>query len=157
MMRSKGNNPDKPQEISFTISNGRNMRSTFVLVSIVVILTAGLINAQTVEKYSTSFSFPLTLTSANGVTTAASPLSFFRMAGHSIQKGKITLEWNIAGSTNAGTISIFSISGALVKKMVLSTRYGTTQADLGRVAAGVYFASISFGSYRQNLKLALYR
>lgn len=133
------------------------MRSTIILASIVVILAAGLISAQTVEKYSTSFSFPLTLTSAYGVKSSASPASFFRMAGRSVQKGKITLEWNIAGSGTAGAISIFSVSGALVKKVSLSTRHGATQVDLGRAAAGIYIASISYGSYRQNLKLALYR
>jgi hypothetical protein len=123
----------------------------------IICCTAGLINAQTVEKLSASFAFPTTLTSAHGVATDQKAVSFFRMAGHSLQKGKITLEWNIAGSATAGTISIFSVSGALVKKVALSARHGTTQVDLGRAAAGVYFASISFGSYRQNLKLALYR
>jgi hypothetical protein len=157
-MRSKGNNPDKPQDLVFTISKGRIMRSIKVAGFLAVIcLTAGLINAQTVEKLSASFTFPTTLTSAHGVVTDQKAVSFFRMAGHSFQKGKLTLEWNIAGSAAAGSISIFSVSGALVKKVALSTRYGTTQVDLGRIAAGVYFASISYGSYRQNLKLALYR
>jgi hypothetical protein len=123
----------------------------------IMCLSAVFINAQTVEKLSASFAFPTTLTSAYGVVTSQKAVSFFRVAGHSVQKGKITLEWNIAGSATRGTISIFSVSGALVKKVALSTSHGTTQADLGKVAAGVYFASISFGSYRQNLKLALYR
>jgi hypothetical protein len=123
----------------------------------IICFTAGLLNAQTVEKLSASFTFPTTLTSARGVVADQKAVSFFRMAGRSFQKGKITLEWNVGGSAAAGTISIFSVSGALVKKVALSTRYGTKQVDLGKVAAGVYFASISFGSYRQNLKLALYR
>jgi hypothetical protein len=123
----------------------------------IICFAAGLINAQVVEKLSASFTFPTTLTSARGVVTDQKAVSFFRMAGRSVQKGKITLEWNIAGSAAEGTISIFSVSGALVKKVALSARHGTMQADLGRAAAGVYFAAISFGSYRQNLKLALYR
>lgn len=123
----------------------------------IICLSAGLLFAQLVEKLSASFAFPTTLTSAHGIVVDQKALSFFRMAGRSVQKGKITLEWNIAGPAAAGTVSIFSVSGALVKKVALSARYGTTQVDLGRAAAGVYFASISYGSYRQNLKLALYR
>jgi hypothetical protein len=123
----------------------------------VVCFVAGLTAAQVVEKLSASFSFPTALTSARGVVTDQKALSFFRMAGRSFQKGKITLEWNIAGSATAGTISVFSVSGALVKKVAISTRCGATQVDLGKAAAGVYFASVSCGSYRQNLKCALYR
>jgi hypothetical protein len=123
----------------------------------IICFTAGMLNAQTVEKLSASFTFPTTLTSARGAAADQNAVSFFRMARRSAQKGKIVLEWNIAGSAAAGTVSIFSVSGALVKKVAVSARRGTMQADLGRVAAGVYFASISFGSYRQNLKLALYK
>jgi hypothetical protein len=123
----------------------------------IICFAAGLLNAQTVEKLSASFAFPTTLTSARGVVTDQKAVSFFRMAGRSAQKGKISLEWYYAGAATAGTISIFSVSGALVKKVALSARHGTTQVDIGRAASGIYFASISFGSYRQNLKLALYR
>jgi hypothetical protein len=123
----------------------------------IICFTAGLTNAQLVEKFSASFTFPTTLTSARAVVTDQNAVSFFRMAGHSFQKGKIILEWCCAGSATEGTISIFSVSGALVKKVGLSARHGATQVDLEKAAAGVYFASISFGSYRQNLKLALYR
>lgn len=122
-----------------------------------VCCAAGLTNAQVVEKLSATFAFPTVLTSAHGVAANQKAVSFFRMAGHSVQQGKITLEWNIAGAATEGTISIYSISGALVKKVALSARNGTTHVDLEKAAAGVYFASISFGSYRQNLKLALYR
>ncbi|HMD69108.1 MAG TPA: T9SS type A sorting domain-containing protein [Chitinivibrionales bacterium] len=123
----------------------------------IICCAAGLTSAQVVEKLSVSFSFPTTLTSVHGNGTDPKAVSFFRMAGHSVQKGKVTLEWSCAGSATEGTISIFSVSGALVKKVVLSARNGTTQVDLGKAAAGVYFAAISYGSYRQNLKLALYK
>ena len=123
----------------------------------IVCCAAGLTNAQVVEKLSATFAFPTVLTSVHGVVANQKAVSFFRMAGHSVQQGKIALEWSIAGSATEGTISIFSVSGALVKKVALSTRHGTAQIDLEKAAAGVYFASISFGSYRQNLKFALYR
>jgi hypothetical protein len=123
----------------------------------IICFSTGLLNAQVVEKLSASFTFPTTLTSAHGLSTDQNAVSFFRTAGHSFQKGKIILEWCCAGSATEGTISIFSVSGALVKKVALSARQGTAQVDLQKAAAGVYFASISFGSYRQYLKLALYK
>ena len=88
----------------------------------IICFAAGLLNAQVVEKLSASFTFPTTLTSARGVAADQNAVSFFRMAGHSFQKGKITLEWSCAGSATEGTISIFSVSGALVKKVALSNK-----------------------------------
>jgi hypothetical protein len=123
----------------------------------IILCAAGLTNAQVVEKLSASFTFPTTLTSVRGNGTDPKAVSFFRMAGRSFQKGKITLEWSVAGSATEGTISIFSVSGALLKKVAISARTGATQVDLGKAMAGVYFASISYGAYRQNLKLAVYR
>ncbi len=71
-----------------------------------VCCAAGLTNAQVVEKLSATFAFPTVLTSAHGVAANQKAVSFFRMAGHSVQQGKITLEWNIAGAATEGTISI---------------------------------------------------
>jgi len=117
----------------------------------IICFAAGLINAQVVEKASASFTFPTTLTSAAGVVTDQKAVLFsLGRALRSKRKNNPGMEHRRVGGRR--TISIFSVSGALVKKVALSARHGTMQADLGRAAAGVYFAAISFGSYRQNLK-----
>jgi hypothetical protein len=74
-----------------------------------------------------------------------------------VQKGKIAFEWTVNNSAASGTICIYAISGALVKKVALKASHGTMQCDLQRAAPGIYLASISYGAYRQNLKLALYK
>jgi hypothetical protein len=114
--------------------------------------------AQTVEKLSASFTFPLTVsTSMQGKSQDPKAVSFFRMSSRSAQKGKIALEWTVNNSATSGTICIYAISGALVKKVALTASHGTMQFDLQKAAQGIYLASISYGTYRQNLKLALYK
>jgi hypothetical protein len=117
---------------------------------------AGVLLAQTVEKSSTSFTFPTTMTSRSEGAISTRIASYFKQVP-SIARGKFTLEWNISTSARSGSISLYSVSGKLVKKIALNSTAGVMECDLGKSAAGVYCASISYGSYRQNLKLALYR
>ena len=126
------------------------------LLGCILCCATSLLLAQTVEKLSASFTFPLTLTSAGGKVVAAAPLSFFHVASKA-QKGKIMLQWTVSSSAASGTINIYSLSGALVKKVVLTSNHGTMLCDLQKAAPGIYMATISYGAYKQNLKLALYR
>jgi hypothetical protein len=112
--------------------------------------------AQTVEKLSASFTFPLTLTAAPGKVVAPAAMSFFRI-GSKAQKGKIMIQWTVSSPVTQGTISIYSLTGALVKKVSLSSNHGTTYCDLQKAAPGIYLATISYGTFRQNQKFALYR
>jgi hypothetical protein len=112
--------------------------------------------AQVVEKNSASFTFPLTTSVVPGKTTAVQQ-SFFRMAGRSLSKGIVTLEWGTVQGATKGFISIYAVSGALVRKIPLTKHQGTAQCDLSRAGAGVYLVTITYGTYRQNLKLALYK
>ena len=127
------------------------------LLSCILCCATSLLLAQTVEKLSASFSFPTTLTTNSGKSQDPKAVSFFRVANRTAQRGKIALEWTVNNSAVSGTICIYAISGALVKKVVVTASHGTMQCDLQKAAPGIYFASISFGTYRQNLKLALYR
>jgi hypothetical protein len=118
----------------------------------------GVLFAQTVEKLSASFTFPSTLTSLNGGAGNPIAASFFKLNPQSMTRGKIAFEWSVFNTNAArGYVAIYSLSGALVKKIPLSARSGAMMCDLGKTARGVYLAAISFGSYKQNLKLALYR
>jgi hypothetical protein len=122
----------------------------------ILCISTGVLFAQVVEKLSASFSFPTT-TSAYGVKTAASPASFFRTGGRFTHKGIVNLEWSVPRGAAQGFISVYSVSGALVKKALLTKNQGSMQCDLSRAGAGVYLVTISYGTYRQNLKLALYK
>jgi hypothetical protein len=127
------------------------------VVSCILCFATSLLLAQSVEKLSASFTFPTTLTSINGKSQNPNAVSFFRVGSRSVQKGKIALEWSVGNSAVLGTICIYTVSGVLVKKAIVTANHGTWQCDLGKTGAGIYLASISYGQYRQNLKLALYR
>jgi hypothetical protein len=118
---------------------------------------ASAVMAQVVEKYSTSFSFPLTVTAAMGAKNNMQSASFFRSAGRILQKRTMAFEWSAAPAEAKGSISVYSVSGALVAKIAISKNRGSVQCDLSRAAAGVYIATIRYGAYRHNIMLALSR
>ena len=126
-------------------------------VTCILCISTGVLFAQTVEKLSASFTFPSTLTSLNGGAGNPMAASFFKLNPQSMTRGKIAFEWSVNTNAATGYVAFYSLSGALVKKIPLSARSGAMMCDLGKTARGVYLAAISFGSYKQNLKLALYR
>jgi hypothetical protein len=129
----------------------------FAKAGLVLLFASGLLFAQVVEKLSASFTFPTTLTSVTGRQASAMQPTFFRTAGNISRKGIVMLQWSVPTSATQGRISVYSVSGLLVKNLVLTKNEGSVQCDLSHSAAGIYLATISYGSYRQNLKLALYR
>lgn len=128
-----------------------------VLAAVVMSFSAVTVLGQSVEKYSASFSFPLSVVASFSGKNSQSIPSFFRTAGRPAQRGIITLEWSANAPSSKGAISIYSFSGALVKRIAISKNSGSVQCDISKAATGVYIASLTFGAYRQNLKLALYK
>jgi len=120
------------------------------------ILFYSLIYSQTVEKLSAPFTFPLTLTSVPRGVINAMPVSFFHVMPKA-QKGKILLQWTVSNNAKSGVINIYSLSGALVKRVNLKSNHGAILCDINKAGAGIYVASISYGSYHFNQKFALYR
>jgi hypothetical protein len=129
----------------------------FVLAATIVGLAAWGFLGNAVEKYSASFSFPLTVTSGIPAKLTPATQSYFKMASHSIQKGMVTFVWFVNTPQPKGVVSIYSISGAVVKRIPISRTNGSMQCDLSKVGSGVYIATLTFGAFRQNLTLALYR
>jgi hypothetical protein len=129
----------------------------FAKAGLVLLFASGLLFAQVVQKLSASFTFPTTLTYVKGRLVSPAQASFFRTAGITSRKGIVTLEWSAPAASEQGRISVYSVSGVLVKNLVLTKNQGSLQCDLSRSATGIYLATLSYGSYRQNLKLALYR
>jgi hypothetical protein len=127
------------------------------IVGCVLLFASTALFAQVVEKSSASFTFPTNLTSAMGKQVAPGQATFFRTTGNISRKGVFTVEWSVPTSASQGRISVYSISGVLIKNLVLTKNQGSLQCDLSRSATGIYLATISYGTYRQNLKLALYK
>jgi hypothetical protein len=111
---------------------------------------------QTVEKLSVSFTFPTSVGSLPSSNIPMTGPSFFHatsLADH----GSIVLEWSVPQSARKGSIALYTISGALVKKIDVAQNHGKLSLARELPAAGVFLATLSFGSYKQTLKLALYR
>jgi Secretion system C-terminal sorting domain len=129
----------------------------FAMAGLVLLFASGTIFAQLVEKLSASFTFPTTITTVAGKQVSPAQALFFRTAGNVLRKGIVTLEWSVPPTSEKGHIAVFSVSGALVKNLVLTRNQGSLQCDMSKAATGIYLVNLSYGSYRQNLKLALYR
>lgn len=127
------------------------------MAGLVLLFASGSLFAQLVEKLSASFTFPSTITAVAGKQVSPMQASFFRTAGNVLHKGIVTLEWNVPATSEKGHISVYSVSGVLAKNLVLTRNQGSLQCDMSKSATGIYLVTLSYGSYRQNLKLALYR
>jgi len=132
-------------------------KRTLTAAGCILLFASSMIFAQLVEKSSASFSFPTTLTSVLGHQVSPAQPLFFRSAGLVAHKGIVTLEWSVPQATGQGRIAVYSVSGALVKNLVISKSQGAVQCDLSKATSGIYLAAISYGNFRQNLKLALYK
>jgi len=130
---------------------------TVAAAGYILLFASSLIFAQLVEKSSASFSFSTTLTSVLGHQISPAPNPYFRSTALVAHKGIVTLEWSVPQSVGQGKIAVYSVSGALVKNMVITKSQGAVQCDLSRATSGIYMAAISYGNFRQNLKLALYK
>jgi hypothetical protein len=71
-------------------------------------------------------------------------------------KPAMVFSWTLPKEKNIpGKLSIFSISGRLVKSFDLSSTQGSVNWVMrnGKAGSGVYFAKLSYGSFNKNLKI----
>jgi hypothetical protein len=121
--------------------------------------SAGALWSQSVEKLSASFSFPTTPVGVIGGVQNLQMNTYFKQLPlqSSLSRAKFAFEWSVASPAASGSITFYSIDGKQIQKVKLSNKKGIVECDLGKIATGVYFASITYGSFSQNLKLAVYR
>jgi hypothetical protein len=134
------------------IQGGQGMFSKSKIL--VLFLALGIFAApETVSKQSAAFSFPPT-----GVILQKTYL----MGGKAFSCKKsfsgrqvISLSWALPTKAENGKISIFTLSGALVKSFPVTAQKGMVNWDAshGTVASGIYLASLSYGPYKSNLKI----
>jgi hypothetical protein len=136
-----------------------NSRGFAVPVTLAVCLSATLCFSapETITKLSVPFSFPTTVGisgSRSFQTNNAAFLCDIRTNGKKI----IELSWSLPSAAKNGTISIFSVSGSKIKTFSISSHEGKVEWDVTgskKVGKGVYFASISYGPSKKNLKLII--
>jgi len=127
--------------------------------ALVVFLSAGYCFSapETVVKMSAPFSFPATVGVLGGRMFQSSHAIFVctsRLTGRNI----VELSWSLPPSAKYGTISIFTVSGSKIKTFSIGSPSGAVEWDITeskKIGKGVYFASISYGMSKRNLKLVI--
>lgn len=119
---------------------------------LVLFLALGLF-AETVTQQSAPFSFPGT-----GVISQKTFLlgdKAFTCKKTFSGREIISFSWALPVKAENGKISIYSLSGALVKSFPVTAQKGVVnwEASQGKVASGIYLASLSYGPYKRNIKI----
>lgn len=127
-------------------------------VFVMVLFSFSLFAAETVVKNSVPFSFPMTVgVRWNSLSKGkmASFIPIFHYAGNR----NIELSWSLPGKVENGSISIFTLTGARIKTFPVASQEGSVVWNISadtKVANGIYFARLSNGAYKKNLKLFVY-
>jgi hypothetical protein len=111
---------------------------------------------ETVVKLSAPFSFPA------GVGISGNHLFqnnvLFSCNSQINGKKTVELSWSLPAEAENGSISIFSMTGCKVKTFSISSHVGKVEWNIAgskKIGKGVYFASISYGPSKKNLKLVI--
>jgi hypothetical protein len=130
-----------------------------VPVTLAVCLSAALCFSapETITKLSAPFSFPTTV-GISGSRSFQTTSAAFVSTIHTNGKKTVELSWSLPATAKNGTISIFSVTGSKVKFFSISSHEGKVEWDITgskKVGKGVYFASITYGLSKKNLKLVI--
>jgi hypothetical protein len=71
-------------------------------------------------------------------------------------KGAISFSWSLpAVKADMGKISLFTVSGKLIKAFDVKSQEGRISWSMpnARMASGVYFAVLTYGSFKKNIKI----
>lgn len=82
--------------------------------------------------------------------------SYFLCKKLSNGKEGMQFSWSLPGSTaRAGKLSVYSISGKVIKSFDLSSRDRSIVWNMpqGKMASGVYFAVLTYGTLKKNTKI----
>lgn len=125
---------------------------------LVVALSAGLF-AETVTKSSAPFAFPATVNVREGRSMLNSDASFVAKA-HFTGRKAITFSWSLPSKAKHGVISIFSIDGSRIAWFAITSAQGNLQWDVWKntpAANGIYLATLTYGPYKRDCKVVIYR
>ena len=128
-----------------------------VSVALAVCLSASLCFSapETIVKLSAQFSFPSSVGIFGYHSFQANNVSFLSNTQFNGKKA-VEFSWSFPVAAKNGNISIFTVNGSKVKTFLITSQAGKLLwnfAESKKAGKGVYFATISYGPNRQNLKL----
>jgi hypothetical protein len=132
------------------------IRSRVLLTIIAVSLG---IFAETVVKSSPAFQFPPATGARVGYAIQDNSV-LFSYSRHFSSRYSVEIAWSLPGKMENGSISVFTLAGTKVKTFPISQQQGNVVWDLSngrKMATGVYFATLTYGSFKKNMQILLSR
>ena len=114
--------------------------------------------AETVTKISAPFAFPTTV-GVSGDRTFQSTMASFACRTGFAGRSMIEFSWSLPGKAEQGSISVFTISGSRIKTFPMNAQCGIVRWNMSagkKLARGIYIATLSYGTHKQNLKIVQY-
>ncbi len=121
---------------------------------LVLLLALGVFAEAPISKSSVPFSFVQT-----GVLQQVSySVNGMKFSYKRIVVGKqgMQFSWSLPQiKANKGSLSLYTVAGKLVRTLELNSNTGNCflNATQTRMASGIYFASLSYGQFKKNLKI----
>jgi hypothetical protein len=131
------------------------MKSSFLIL----VFAFSCLYAETTVKSSVPFSFPTTVgLMTAGRLVSASEATFTGRTRFS-SANAIDFSWTLTSTAKKGSIVIFAVSGASVTTIPLASQNGSIAVDIsgGKLAHGIYFAKLAYGSFERTVKFIVYR
>ncbi len=123
-------------------------------IFVLLMAVCAVAGVEDISKSSAPFSFTVAGV-VQGITYFGNSTSFLCKK---ITNGKeaFAFSWSLPKIKDAtGKLSIYGVSGKLIKSFGLSSNQGSFIWNVGRghMADGVYFASLSYGQYNKSLRI----
>ena len=116
------------------------------------------LSAETVVKVSAPFAFPIAVGVTGDRSLQSTKVSFTCRTGFA-GRSVIEFSWSLPGKAEKGSISVFNIAGSHIKTFSMTSQHGSVRWDFSadkKLAKGIYIATLSYGIYKQNLKIVHY-
>jgi hypothetical protein len=123
----------------------------FRSLMLLALVSAGCLFAETVQKSSAQFLFPTTVGIRTNKSVVMQGVEFSAVVRNKATN-TIAFSWKVpASKTTHGTITLYSVSGAVIKAIRVASSNGSTTTTIGtaKIAAGLYFATLSYGAVSQ--------
>jgi hypothetical protein len=131
------------------------MKNSFLILALVF----SCLYAETTVKSSVPFSFPTTVGLMTGGRLASVNEASFAGRTRFSSATAIDFSWSLTSTAKKGSFAIFTVSGACVKTIPIATQSGSIAVDIsgGKLAHGIYFAKLAYGSFERTINFIVYR
>jgi len=131
------------------------MKSSFLILAFVF----SCLYAEITVKSSVPFSFPTTVGLMTGGRLVSTREASFAGRTRFSGANAIDFSWSLTSTPKNGSISLFTVTGARVKTVPITSPSGNVSMDVsgGKLARGIYFAKLAYGTFEKTINFIVYR